>query len=82
MKPNEELRPPSKNEAVLADFAEYCRLHPEFRFWQALRNWSGHQGILATDRLDDAITVSDLAATYMPHGAKPVFYDTFHREGK
>lgn len=32
---------PSKNGLVLADFTAYCQLHPEYRFWQALRNWAG-----------------------------------------
>jgi len=26
---------------VLIDFIRYCGKHPEQRFWQALRNWSG-----------------------------------------
>lgn len=30
------------DDRSLADeFANYCREHPEERFWQALRNWSG-----------------------------------------
>jgi len=31
----------NKNEKVLKDFIKYCEAHPEQRFWQALRNWSG-----------------------------------------
>ncbi len=31
----------SKNRKVLYDFVSYCIQHPEERFWQALRNWSG-----------------------------------------
>ena len=30
------------NSEVLASFAEYCKEHPDERFWQALRNWSGY----------------------------------------
>ena len=30
----------SKNSRLLASFTEYCREHPELRFWQALRDWS------------------------------------------
>jgi len=30
----------SKNAAVLHDFTQYCQVHPELRFWQALRNWA------------------------------------------
>jgi len=32
----------SKNIELLQDFAEYCVNHPDERFWQALRNWSGY----------------------------------------
>ena len=31
----------SKNSELLQDFTKYCQEHPELRFWQALRNWSG-----------------------------------------
>lgn len=31
---------------LLREFAKYCKAHSEERFWQALRNWSGHQGKL------------------------------------
>ena len=37
---------------TLKSFVNYCREHPEERFWQALRNWSGHQVILADDLRD------------------------------
>lgn len=40
----------SKNSTKLAVFREYCRKHPEERFWQALRNWSGKARILASDQ--------------------------------
>jgi len=30
----------NRNEKVLDDFIRYCIMHPEERFWQALRNWS------------------------------------------
>ena len=32
----------SKNSTQLVSFTEYCRQHPDERFWQALRNWSGY----------------------------------------
>ncbi len=38
-----------RNEAVLQDFTAYCRVNPEQRFWQALRNWSGAHKVLVTD---------------------------------
>lgn len=37
----------SKNRALLRSFTSYCIDNPELRFWQALRNWSGHHFILA-----------------------------------
>lgn len=36
----------SKNGALLRSFTSYCLENPELRFWQALRNWSGHHFIL------------------------------------
>jgi hypothetical protein len=41
----------SKNATLAVDFAGYCIRHPEERFWQALRNWSGHNFILAANSL-------------------------------
>ncbi len=34
--------PASKNKKTLDSFVKYCTEHPELRFWQALRNWSGY----------------------------------------
>jgi hypothetical protein len=31
----------SRNGKVLQSFVTYCMTHPDERFWQALRNWSG-----------------------------------------
>jgi len=39
----------NKNREKLLSFIEYCLEHPEFRFWQALRNWSGARFILMAD---------------------------------
>lgn len=36
---------PSKNQKQLESFAEYCISHPNERFYQALRNWSGEEAI-------------------------------------
>jgi hypothetical protein len=30
-----------KNAELLGGFTGYCLAHPDERFWQALRNWSG-----------------------------------------
>lgn len=32
----------SKNNQLLKYFTAYCEQHPEERFWQALRNFSGY----------------------------------------
>ena len=42
----------SKNEDQLDGLVDYCGKHPELRFWQALRNWSGYGFILKADALD------------------------------
>jgi len=39
----------SKNEKTLNSFVEYCKEHPDYRFWQALRNWTGYNFVLLTD---------------------------------
>ncbi len=38
-----------KSKKQLDSFTTYCNEHPEERFWQALRNWSGHACILVAD---------------------------------
>jgi len=46
----------SKSVKELKSFAEYCLLHPEQRFWQALRNWSEVATIywsVYNDKIDD-----------------------------
>ncbi|MDE2098750.1 MAG: Lar family restriction alleviation protein [Patescibacteria group bacterium] len=42
--------PTSKSATVLVRFTRYCQEHPEQRFWQALRNWSGWGFIVATNK--------------------------------
>ena len=44
-------RPADANSETLSSFVEYCRTHPQMRFWQALRNWSGFPFIVAANRL-------------------------------
>jgi hypothetical protein len=42
----------TRNSEVLTDFIAYCVLHPEERFWQALRNWSDANFIyIAKDKM-------------------------------
>jgi hypothetical protein len=43
----------SRSAAVLANFVEYCKAHPNQRFWQALRNWSGFRFIYGSNELEN-----------------------------
>lgn len=55
----------SKNSRLLAWFSDYCRQHPEERFWQALRNWSGSAFILKARNFDfNTSTFIDIEDTY------------------
>jgi hypothetical protein len=56
----------NKNVEVLGSLMRYCRLHPEERFWQALRNWSGHAFIFAGDvrQWDGTFTSDHLEDTF------------------
>jgi hypothetical protein len=40
----------NKNISDLKSFEQYCVQNPGERFWQALRNWSGHNFIYVSDR--------------------------------
>jgi len=39
----------TENSELLESFVRYCQEHPDQRFWQALRNWSGYPFILGSD---------------------------------
>ena len=39
----------TRNSKLLEDFTRYCQEHPEQRFWQALRNWSGYPFVWVSD---------------------------------
>ena len=41
--------PTTRNSLALASFTAYCRLNPDMRFWQALRNWCGWPFVLVSD---------------------------------
>ena len=62
----------SKNGKVLQSFIDYCVAHPEYRFWQALRNWSAAAFIFASG--------VPLYEIHMP--AAGVVKDTFYWEGR
>jgi len=56
----------NKNVKLLKSFTRYCTKHPEERFWQALRNWSGYTHILKADRFS--------VQSNMFYGIKDTFY--------
>src|SRR5687767_8978552 len=39
----------TRNSEALIDFVMYCSKHPNERFWQALRNWSGYSSVFGGD---------------------------------
>jgi hypothetical protein len=63
----------TKNQLVLADFISYCAVHPEERFWQALRNWAGAAFILAVPCASETSSYSRVVIND---------YDTFDRRGR
>lgn len=58
----------NRNSETLADFTAYCAAHPDERFWQALRSWSGYHLIMVSND-------SDVIGS-------PGLEDTFYWEGK
>ena len=42
---------------LATQFLRYCEEHPQQRFWQALRNWTGYQFIYV--QLNDSFYFSD-----------------------
>jgi hypothetical protein len=69
--------PGAKSFNALLDFARYCSAHPDERFWQALRNWSGARWILAVSRMDQDFD------DFFGHQTIVIQdHDTFYREGK
>lgn len=63
------MKDKTRNSEVLADFVEYCEDHPDHRFWQALRNWSGYPFVLVAGEPPAFGPVNDA-------------HDTFYWEGK
>jgi hypothetical protein len=60
-----------RSRDALLDFARYCEDHPQERFWQALRNWSGFSFIFGTSFVQGSELLN-----------KPGIQDTFYKEGK
>lgn len=58
----------TENFELLESFIKYCQENPEQRFWQALRNWSGHSFVLVSEESN--------------HGDIEDIVDTFYFEGR
>ena len=41
----------NRNQKTLDEFVEYCKANPNYRFWQALRNWVGTPFLLISEGL-------------------------------
>jgi hypothetical protein len=63
----------------LNDFVIYCTNHPEQRFWQALRNWSGYDKIVAVEVKYLPVPEPN---PLMESGYSEQHRDTFYFEGK
>ena len=77
----------TKNSETLADFTEYCKDHPDQRFWQALGNWSGYPFIFVGDlkpKLPEGVEVfPELTEENLIGIVKSLgLEDTFYKEGK
>lgn len=62
-----------KNQTHLSSFTVYCRNHPEQRFWQALRNWSGYRFIYGQKEGDFLVGGAKDA-----EGKEIILHDTFY----
>ena len=49
---------------TLKSFVNYCLAHPQERFWQALRNWSGYNFIFGSKEYTFKIEESHLEDTF------------------
>lgn len=48
-----------KSEKLLIEFCQYCSEHPDERFWQALRNWSGYSYVCVSEHFPSDIDIID-----------------------
>lgn len=40
-----------KSGKQLVSLIHYCMTHPDERFWQALRSWSGYHAVMVVDKV-------------------------------
>jgi hypothetical protein len=65
----------NRNSEQLDSLVEYCQAHPDERFWQALRNWSGWQHVLVSNDSDfvfSPVTKGKIQDTFEWEGTKRV----------
>jgi hypothetical protein len=65
----------TRNSEQLDSLVEYCQAHPNQRFWQALRNWSGWQHVLVSNDSDfvlGQVTTGKIRDTFDWEGTKRV----------
>jgi hypothetical protein len=65
----------TRDSETLDSFVEYCHAHPDQRFWQALRNWSGWQHVLVSNDSDfvlNQVTTGRIQDTFDWEGIKRV----------
>lgn len=67
-----------KSQETLADFTRFCEMHPDLRFWQALRNWAGVRFIFVAERDESIRSGGEILEIATNAG----FHDTFYREGR
>jgi hypothetical protein len=67
-----------KNSKQLKSFIEFCKKHPEQRFWQALRNWAKADYVLISNMFD----VDMFDDKWLAEHPDFDIYDTFHETGK
>ena len=58
----------NKNKELIDEFTAFCEGHPEMRFWQALRAWTGFDYIVAKNETG--------------YAGQNTEEDTFYWEGK
>jgi hypothetical protein len=64
-----------KSKKPLLNFVDYCLAHPDERFWQALRNWSEADFILAVGLQGHTLYKAE-------DEVKIRYHDTFYWKGK
>jgi hypothetical protein len=61
----------NRNSDTLKSFTEFCEIHPDLRFWQALLSWSGYTFISVSQKnVAQETQNNDLVDTYYFEGKK------------